>query len=96
MKNTLSAILAGIIGLCSIGLVEAGVLPFDKAEYSARRAKLMAEVSDGIAIIPGTRSGQQNNEIKYFCGVEVPRVVLIVDGIRKESILFYTTSVNYL
>lgn len=96
MKNTLSAILAGIIVLCSIVPVEAGVLPFDKAEYSARRAKLMAEVSDGIAIIPGTRSGRQNNEIKYFCGVEVPRVVLIVDGIRKESILFYTTSVNYL
>ena len=96
MKGTLSAILAGIIAFLSIGPVEAGVLAFEKAEYSARRAKLMEKIPDGIAVITGTRSGPQNNEIKYFCGLEIPRVMLIVDGIRRESILFYTTRENYL
>ncbi|UCE49295.1 MAG: M24 family metallopeptidase, partial [Phycisphaerales bacterium] len=32
----------------------------------------------------------------YLCGVEVPGAILIVDGIRKESLLFYATTENYL
>jgi len=71
-------------------------LPFDKSEYAARRARLMAQIPDGIAVIWGSLAGHQNNEIRYLCGVEVPGTVLIVDGINKESILFYTTSENYL
>ena len=74
----------------------AGPLTFDKSEYAARRGRLMEKIPDGIAVIWGSFASPQNNEITYLCGVDVPRAVLIVDGIRKESLLFYTTTENYL
>jgi len=73
-----------------------GALTFDKAEYAARRAKLMAQIPDGIAVIWGALALPQSNDFNYLCGVKVPRAVLIVDGIRKESHIFYTTTENYL
>jgi Xaa-Pro aminopeptidase len=77
-------------------------LDFDKSEYAARRQKLMARIPDGLAIIQGSLAGPlnnefiQNNEFNYLCGVKLPRAVFLVDGIHKESILFYTTSERYL
>ena len=71
---------------------------FDQAEYAARRQKLMAAIPDGVAVIfgaqtlPGYTSFFQGNDFLYLCGVEVPNAVLIVDGIRKSSTLFYTIS----
>lgn len=74
----------------------AGALPFDTSEYAARRARLMAQIPDGVAVIWGSVTGPQNNEFTYFCGVKVPRAILIIDGARKESLLFYTTNENFL
>ncbi|MHB8095814.1 MAG: hypothetical protein ACYDH0_12850, partial [Candidatus Aminicenantales bacterium] len=74
----------------------AGPLAFDKSEYAARRAKLMAMIPDGIAVLWGSTAGPQNNEMIYFSGVKVPRAVLVVDGVRKESAIIYTTSETYL
>jgi len=77
-------------------------LDFDKSEYAARRQKLMAQIAEGIAIVQGSLAGPlnneflQNNEFIYLCGVKLPRAVLVVDGIHKESILFYSTRENYL
>jgi len=77
-------------------------LDFDKSEYAARRQKLMAQIPDGLAIIQGSLAGPlnnefiQNNDFIYLCGVKLPRAVLLVDGIHKESILFYTISERYL
>jgi Xaa-Pro aminopeptidase len=74
----------------------AGTLLFDKAEYAARRAKLMEKIPDGVAVILGAQPltsyhpYYQNNDFFYLCGVEVPNAVLVIDGIRKESILFFT------
>ncbi len=71
---------------------------FDKAEYAARRLKLMEKIPDGVAIILGAQSQPgyyefyQNNDFVYFTGVEIPNSVLIIDGIRKESVLFFTIS----
>jgi Xaa-Pro aminopeptidase len=73
-----------------------GPLRFDGAEYAARRARLMARIPDGIAVIWGALAGTQNNDFNYLCGVKVPRAVLIIDGMRKESHLFYTTTENFL
>jgi len=84
-----------LIGL-TMSSVWAGPLVFDKSEYAARRAKLMAMIPDGIAVIWGSTAGPQNNEMIYFSGVKIPRAVLVVDGVRKESALFYTTSETYL
>jgi Xaa-Pro aminopeptidase len=74
----------------------AGTLLFDKAEYAARRAKFMEKIPDGIAIILGAQPltsyhyYYQNNDFFYLCGVEVPNAVLVIDGIQKETTLFFT------
>jgi Xaa-Pro aminopeptidase len=71
---------------------------FSTREYAARRAKLMEKIPDGVAIILGAKfhveynEYYQNNDFMYFTGVEVPDSILIIDGVRKESILFYTIS----
>jgi Xaa-Pro aminopeptidase len=69
---------------------------FSKSEYAERRNRMMEKIPDGIAVILGatsTISGLpffQNNDFYYFCGVEVPNAVLIIDGMRKESMLFFS------
>ena len=71
---------------------------FEKSEYSMRRQKLMDKIPDGIAIIRGAQlTGSsfefyQNNDFIYLSGVEIPDAILIIDGIRRESILFFTIS----
>ena len=76
----------------------AGPLLFDKAEYAARRARLMESIPDGAAILlgatPAAGYGEfvQNNDFMYFAGVEIPNAVLIVDGRSKTSTLFFTIS----
>jgi len=73
-----------------------GALLFDKKEYAARRSRLMEKVSDGAAVFLGavTPAGdvefRQGHDFLYFTGVEIPDAFLIIDGIRKESVLFFT------
>jgi Xaa-Pro aminopeptidase len=64
---------------------------FPKEEYQARRAKLMASISEGIAAILGSETIRQNSNFIYFTGLEGPFSVLIIDGMRKRSILFMTS-----
>ena len=56
----------------------------------------MAQIPDGIAVVWGSLSAPQRNDFLYLTGVKVPRAVLIVDGVRKESLLFMTTTESYL
>jgi Xaa-Pro aminopeptidase len=85
-----------IILLASSALSAA--LLFDKSEYAARRQKLMEKIPDGIAVIFGAQPIAsyypyfQNNDFFYLTGVEIPNAVLMVDGIRKTSLLFFTTT----
>jgi Xaa-Pro aminopeptidase len=73
-------------------------LLFDKAEYAARRARLMEKIPDGVAVILGAQplasyyDYHQNNDLFYLCGVEAPNAVLIIDGIRKDSALLFTAT----
>ncbi len=77
--------------------LSAGLL-FEKSEYAARREKLMAVIPDGIAVILGARDVVgykeffQNNDFMYFCGVEIPNSILIINGVRKTSTLFFTVT----
>lgn len=65
-----------------------------KEEFAMRRARLMEQIGDGIAIIQGTAETgnalkfRQNNQFYYLTGVEVPRAILLVDGKTKRSALF--------
>ncbi len=69
---------------------------FEKSEYASRRGRLMDKIPDGAAILMGAvpppdgSRFHQNNDLVYFSGVEVPDVVLVIDGIKKESTLFMT------
>ena len=71
-------------------------VPIDRAEHAARRAKLMAQIGDGAAVILGATTPasdvafRQNHDFFYLTGVEIPDAILIVDGARKESVLFFT------
>jgi len=73
-------------------------LIFEKEEYANRREKLMDNIPDGIAIIRGASEPlgdtpfSQYNNMMYFAGVEIPDAILIVDGERRESTLFFTIS----
>ncbi|MDQ3071531.1 MAG: aminopeptidase P N-terminal domain-containing protein, partial [Acidobacteriota bacterium] len=70
--------------------------PIDRAEHAARRAKLMAEIGDGVAVVLGATTPasdvafRQNHDFFYLTGVEMPDAMLVVDGARKESVLFFT------
>jgi Xaa-Pro aminopeptidase len=69
---------------------------FEKAEYAARRLKLMEKIPDGAAVFLGasTPAGdwefRQGHDFVYLSGVEIPEAFLIIDGTRKESVLFFT------
>jgi Xaa-Pro aminopeptidase len=84
------------IFFCATSL-SAGLL-FDKAEYATRRARLMEKIPDGTAVILGAQpvtnyyDYHQNNDFFYLCGVEAPNAVLIIDGIRKTSLLLFTAT----
>jgi Xaa-Pro aminopeptidase len=86
-----------VITLLATSSLSAALL-FDKAEYAARRQKLMEKIPDGTAIIFGAQPIAsyypyfQNNDFLYLTGVEIPNAVLVVDGIRKTSLLFFTTT----
>ncbi len=96
MRRIIGTFFLTFFAMSLAGSALAGVLPFETSEYAARRARLMARIPDGIAVLWGSAAGPQTNELIYFCGVKIPRTILIVDGVRKESLLFYTTTDNFL
>jgi Xaa-Pro aminopeptidase len=65
-----------------------------KEEFAERRARVMAAIGDGVAIIQGAAETgtslkfRQNNQFFYLTGVEVPRAILLIDGRTKRSALF--------
>jgi Xaa-Pro aminopeptidase len=67
---------------------------FPPEEFAMRRARLMDEIGDDVAILQGTieRPGEQpfrqNNEVFYLSGVELPRVILVIDGRARRSTLY--------
>ncbi|MFC1627619.1 aminopeptidase P N-terminal domain-containing protein [Gemmatimonadota bacterium] len=88
---------------CSNSGGGAGEVPFvqpgsliSNEEYAARRTRLMDQVPDGVVIILGavtpveTYRFFQNNDFFYFSGVEIPNAVLVIDGVNRESTLFFT------
>ncbi|HEV8486174.1 MAG TPA: aminopeptidase P N-terminal domain-containing protein [Blastocatellia bacterium] len=67
---------------------------FPPEEFTARRAKVMEQIGDGVAILQGTteRPGEQplrqSNQFYYLCGVVEPRSILVIDGKVKRSTLY--------
>lgn len=85
--------------LCLVGIVIAqpvfrGTEIFPAEEFAARRARVMAEIGDGVAIVlgttepPGEVSFRQNSQFFYLTGITEPRASVIIDGRTKKTTLY--------
>lgn len=101
MKNRrgfLARIIVFLAAFCLLSSIVSSALIFDKSEYAARRQKFMEKIPDGVAVILGAQPitnfypYYQNNDFMYLCGVEIPNSILVIDGVRKTSTLFFTIS----
>ena len=87
---------AGFLGLLLATQAVSAAPLFDKKEYAARRSRLMEKIPDGAAVFLGATDPagdtlfRQGHDFAYFTGVPIPNAYLIIDGVRKESTLFFT------
>jgi len=93
MKNRLlTLVLSLIVGIGSLN----AQLIFDKDEYVRRRGNLMDQIPNGIAVFRGASLSEgvsqffQYNNMMYFAGLEIPNIILIIDGVTRISTLFMT------
>ena len=67
---------------------------FTPDDFAKRRAKVMEQIGDGVAILQGAELPEafikfrQDNNFYYLTGVEVPNATLVLDGKTKTSTLF--------
>ena len=67
---------------------------FTPDDFAKRRAKVMEQIGDGVAILQGAELPEgfikfrQDNNFFYLTGVEIPNATLILDGKTKTSTLF--------
>src|SRR5512147_636888 len=98
LMKTVVALAVGLVlafsSLTSAQPVFRGTEIFPPEEFAARRAKLMAQIGDAVAIVqgtierPGEQAFRQNNQFFYLTGVAEPRALLLIDGRTKRSTLF--------
>ena len=97
MRTRLWCVSASVVALCSLPAAQpifTGTEVFPPEEFAARRARVMARIGDGVAVLQGTteRPGEQalrqNNQFFYLTGVVEPRALLAIDGRAKRSTLF--------
>lgn len=97
----MSAVLSrAAVALAFLGAaVTAGAQPlfttaFPPEELAARRARVMAAIGDGVAILQGATEVpaylpfRQNNQVYYLTGVEVPRAIVVLDGRAKRTTIY--------
>jgi Xaa-Pro aminopeptidase len=67
---------------------------FPPEEYAARRARVMEQIGDGVAIMlgtterPGEQPMRQANQFHYLVDVVDPRAMLVMDGRTKRTTLY--------
>ena len=95
MRGHLMASLALLIALSEILLAQPVFTDiFPPEEFASRRAKVMAQIGDGVAILqgaterPGEQPLRQNNQFFYLTGVIEPRAILVIDGKTRRSTLY--------
>jgi Xaa-Pro aminopeptidase len=95
MKRHIGALRLAI-GLLALAGPAFAADSFNKAEYAARRARLMETIGEGTAVFLGASTPSSDvtfrpgHDFFYLSGVEIPDAILVVDGLRKESVLFFT------
>jgi Xaa-Pro aminopeptidase len=91
-----SWLLLALLGALSASLSAQPVFTdiFPSEEFAARRAKVMAQIGEGVVILqgaterPGEQPLRQNNQFFYLTGVIEPRAILVIDGKAKRSTLY--------
>lgn len=69
-------------------------------DFARRRARVMEQIGDGIAILQGAELPEayvkfrQDNNFYYLTGVEAPNAVLILDGKTQRSVLFVPDKIS--
>src|SRR5580765_4869569 len=92
----LAALIHGASGLAQP--VFTGTEIFPPEEFAARRAKVLADIGDAVAILQGTteRPGEQpfrqSNQFFYLTGVVEPRAIAVIDGRTHKTSLFLQPS----
>jgi Xaa-Pro aminopeptidase len=67
---------------------------FPPEEFAGRRARVMEQIGDGVAILlgaaepPGELRFRQGNQFFYLTGVEEPRAIVLLDGRTKKTTLY--------
>jgi Xaa-Pro aminopeptidase len=67
---------------------------FPPEEFAARRARVIEQIGDAVAILqgaterPGEQPFRQNNQFFYLTGVAEPRAIALIDGRSKRTTIF--------
>jgi len=67
---------------------------FPPEEFAARRANVIAQIGDAVAIVlgatepPGEVPFRQNSQAFYLSGVVEPRAIVLIDGRTKQTSIF--------
>src|SRR5580765_7553001 len=97
MRTLPLTILLGILACPAMSFAQpvfTGTEIFPPEEFAARRAKVVAEIGDAVAILQGTteRPGEQpfrqSNQFFYLTGVSEPRAIVTIDGRTRRTTVF--------
>ncbi len=85
-----------LLGILFLTLVPSSLFAqtFDKAEFAARRAKLLAKIPDGVAVVlggiehPYPLRFRQSPDFYYLTGLKEPGTVLVLNGVTKNAAVF--------
>src|SRR5215470_18227022 len=67
---------------------------FPPEEFAARRARVIEQIGDAVAILqgaterPGEQPFRQNNQFFYLTGIAEPRAIVLIDGRSKKTTIF--------
>jgi Xaa-Pro aminopeptidase len=98
---TTRLVICGAVATVALGAVAPLAQPvfrgsdiFPAEEFAARRARVMAGIGDGVAVVlgatepPGEMPFRQNSQCFYLSGVVEPRAVLVIDGRTRRTTVF--------
>src|SRR6476659_212012 len=98
MTRQPAALLTALVLLAAIAMPSAQPPLFTtslpKEEFAARRAKVLQQIGDAMVVIQGATETssyekfRQSNQFYYLTGVEMPRAILVIDGLAKSSTLY--------
>ena len=97
MRKTIASVVMAGVAAAIVLLAQPvfrGTEIFPPEEFAARRAKVIDQIGDGVAVIlgttepPGEMPFRQNNQFFYLTGVTEPRAYVIIDGRAKTTTVF--------